>query len=68
MNLKMISQISLLKTFRFNYHYFKLAGIYVQVDRNVKLVKLKGKINVEKKGNGSITLRFGESSRKTVLG
>ena len=47
-----IAQISLIKTIRFNYHYFGLPGVihlYALISRGTRFSKLKGKIDITKK-------------------
>lgn len=69
MNVIKIKQISIIKTLRFNIHYFGIReGLIpcVIVARNVKFKNLRGKVELEDRSVGCVSIGFGESSRKTI--
>lgn len=65
MDMKKLTQVSLLNTIRFNLRYFRGGGIAL-VAKNVKFVNLKGSIEVKNPKTGIISIGFGVSSKKTI--
>ena len=56
-----LSEISIIKTVRFNIHYFGLSAVfkpYVLCSKNVRFVKLGGIVNINSKKIGGIRLGF----------
>lgn len=59
--LAIIQHTSLLKTLRFNIHYFGFTGnCPVLLSRNVSLVKLSGSVKLSNKQNGVVKLGYGD--------
>lgn len=62
MKLKKLLETSLVKTIRFNYHYFGIKYVLkplVLISRNVKLKKLKGIVKINKRETGIVQIGYG---------